>query len=259
MSAAQAVLSNRLLHAPPEVSRPVQGWKVWLMDWVDSVLFRLPFVSEFVNQGMSKNFGILAGWHLVSRIDVEGDYLEFGVFRGQTFRNAMWAAKKTFATSPMKAFRGRFFAFDSFEGLPDTECMKEKTNIYRPGEFSASRQTFETTIAKTRNLFPVEVTEGWFDKTLTPETAASLKIEKIAFANVDCDLYESTVPVLKFITPYLQTGTVIYFDDWYSIKGCMNSGEPRACREWLEANPHIKLVEYRNVGVTGKMFVVNIL
>ena len=79
-----------------------------------------------------------------------------------------------------------------------------------------------------------------------------------SFVNVDCDLYESTVPVLEFITPLLQTGTIVYFDDWFSYRGSMAHGEARAAREWLTRHPDIQLVEYRNVGITGKMFVTNV-
>jgi O-methyltransferase len=45
---------------------------------------------------------------------------------------------------------------------------------------------------------------------------------------VDCDLYESTVPVLDFITEYIQDGTVIIFDDWYSFRADPDRGEQKA-------------------------------
>ena len=38
----------------------------------------------------------------------------------------------------------------------------------------------------------------------------------------------------------------------------MRLGEAGACAEWLAANPDIKLIDYGNVGVMGKMFIVNL-
>lgn len=238
--------------------RAVHGWKRVAINLVDSLLLRVPYVSELFNQGASKNMGLLAAFHLLSRIELEGDYLEFGVFRGETFRNAIRAAQQGFWTTRAGGFPGRFFAFDSFQGLPHVASMGDGVNLYAPGEFAASRATFEKTLGGLLGRFPIEMVSGWFDETLTAETAARLGLTRAAFVNIDCDLYESTVPVLQFVTPLLQTGTILYFDDWFSYRGSMDGGEPRAAREWLAGTPAIRLVEYRNVGITGKMFVVNV-
>jgi hypothetical protein len=238
--------------------RSVHGWKRHAVNLFDNLLLRVPFVSELFNQGLSKNMGLLAGFHLLSRIEIEGDYLEFGVFRGETFRNAMRAARQAFRAAKQGRFRGRFIAFDSFQGLPQVASMGDGVNLYAAGEFSASRARFEKTLGRLRDRFPIEIVPGWFDETLTRPTAERLGLRKAAFVNIDCDLYESTVPVLDFVTPLLQTGTMLYFDDWFSYRGSMDDGEPRAAREWLARNPSIRLVDYRNVGITGKMFVVNV-
>ena len=59
-------------------------------------------------------------------------------------------------------------------------------------------------------------------------------IENLIFVNIDVDLYKSAVTVLEFITPLLQKGTIIYFDDW-----CGNSdeicGERLAFKQWTES------------------------
>jgi hypothetical protein len=233
-------------------------WKDHAIGIVDGLLLRVPYLSELFNQGLSKTMGLLAGFHLLSRIEVEGDYLEFGVFRGETFRNAIRAARQGFRATKQGRFPGRFLAFDSFEGLPHTASMGDGVNPYARAEFAASRADFERTLGDLARRHPVEVVAGWFDETLTAATAERLRLGKAAFVNVDCDLYESTVPVLRFVTPLLQTGTILYFDDWFSYRGSMDHGEARAVREWLERHPEIRLVDYRNVGVTGKMFVVNL-
>ena len=67
---------------------------------------------------------------------------------------------------------------------------------------------------------------------------------KAAVIYVDCDLYKSTVPVLKFIVPFLQRGTIIVFDDWNCFYGDPELGERKAWSEFLSANPHLKFEEF---------------
>jgi len=236
----------------------VRGWKRHAAKLFDRLVLQLPFATELVNQGVSKNLAMLAAFHLLSRIELEGDYLEFGVFRGETFRNAIRAARQGFRATKEGRFLGRFFAFDSFQGLPPVPSMNARTNVYAAGEFAAPRASFERTVASVRRHAVIDVVPGWFADTLNAETACRLRLEKAAFVNVDCDLYESTVTVLEFVTPLLQTGTVLYFDDWFSQRGSMNHGEALAAAEWLARNPQIRLVDYRNAGITGKMFLVNV-
>ena len=64
------------------------------------------------------------------------------------------------------------------------------------------------------------------------------------------------MPVLKFITPYLERGSVIVFDDWHAFRNNPNYGEQRACREWLKQNPKIKLAELFTYGYGGIVFTV---
>jgi len=200
----------------------------------------------------------MAAWHLISRAGIEGDYLEFGVYRGDTFRNSMVSARNCFRATTAGTYGGRFFAFDSFEGLPTVEKGTTESDVYEAGEFCASIATFRRTIGSVIRWFPVHIIEGWFDISLTDAVMKQFEMTKAAFVNIDCDLYESTIPVLNFITPIIQTGTVLYFDDWFSIKGSEAEGEAKACAEWLKRNPHLSLVHYRNVGITGKMFLVQV-
>ena len=75
---------------------------------------------------------------------------------------------------------------------------------------------------------------------------------------IDCDLYESTVPVLEFLTDLVGQGTILIFHDWFRFRASPNCGEQRACREWLERNPHLELVEFWREGPQTVSFVVNL-
>lgn len=184
---------------------------------------------------------------------IPGDYLEFGVFRGALFIHAYkWLAPQ------FKSMR--FIAFDSFEGLPEPQGidnLNHYSSNYHPHEFACSKEQFLKNLKKTKiNLRRIKIIKGWFNETLTAKQAKTYGIKRIAAVWIDCDLYESTVPVLKFITPYITCGTVIVFDDWHSFRNDPNRGEQRACRQWLKRNPKIKLAELFTFGYGGIAFTV---
>lgn len=94
------------------------------------------------------------------------------------------------------------------------------------------------------DLDDVVVVEGLYNTTCAPGTKRKYGLEKASIVMIDCDLYQTTVPVLNFLTDIVQQGTILIFDDWFRFKGSPASGEQRACREWLERNPHIELIEF---------------
>jgi O-methyltransferase len=181
----------------------------------------------------------------VQQEGIKGDYAEFGVWQGRLF-TAAWEAIQRYGLTQVS-----MHAYDSFEGLPPAKGVDED-GPFRAGQFRSDRDRFD---AETRKI-PADrltVTEGLFDASL-PQAEK----HRIAVAWVDCDLYESTVPVLDFLTTQLQDGSVLVFDDWFCFHGRPDRGEHRACREWLDANPEISLVPYRDFHWAGRSFLVNI-
>jgi len=185
---------------------------------------------------------------------IEGDYLEFGVFQGQLFSTAYHIAQSEGLSSM------RFHAFDSFEGLPEVKGIDTQGfQHFETGEFSSSEQVFLKTL-KTNNidLAKTTVSKGFFSDTLSHNLQKELQLHKAAIVYVDCDLYESTVPVLDFVRPLIGTGTIIMFDDWYCFRADPNLGEQRAFTEWLECNPALSSQEYRKYGWHGNSFVLSL-
>lgn len=187
--------------------------------------------------------------------ELPGDYAEFGVFQGTTFG---YVAKIFGRLFPQM----RFLAFDSFEGLPAPQGIDQSDDGFASGfyegQFACTEEAFQENVFKASSLPPGRLltTKGWFDSSLTPETATRLQLKKLAAVWIDCDYYESTVPILTFITPFLSVGTVILFDDWRCYRNLSTHGEQRACREWLEANPQIELNEFISFGFHGMSFTV---
>jgi O-methyltransferase len=184
---------------------------------------------------------------------IDGDYCEFGVAYGHTFINAYDLFSRH---SPLM----RFHAFDSFAGLPRPQGVDAQgayTGAFHEGQFACSLEAF------TGRLHSVQIEEqrvtahqGWFDRTLAAGQPAD-EIAAVAVAWVDCDLYESTVPVLNFLASRLKPGSVVVFDDWGCYRNQPDSGEQRACREWLDANPQLRLDPLFSYGWTGRVFTVS--
>lgn len=197
---------------------------------------------------------------------VEGDYLEFGAYTGRSLAEAyrsIWEARgdvrRFIGTAELESWyqkRPRFIAFDSFSGLPPGPF--ERHADYHEGAYSCSEDVFLENIKNYGvDLKDVVTVPGFYDQTLNAETKQRLGIERASAIMIDCDLYESTVPVMEFITDLVRQGTIIIFDDWYRYEGRPDKGEQRACREWLEKNPQIELVKYWQQGPQAVAFMVN--
>ncbi|AMK75095.1 MULTISPECIES: TylF/MycF/NovP-related O-methyltransferase [Methylomonas] len=199
-------------------------------------------------------------WDVVDKLadylvgtQLQGDYLEFGVFEGKTFSYAFKIMARLFPDM-------KFVALDSFEGLPEPKGIDAKNNYtsgFYKGQFACDIDTFESNLrANGLDMSRVSMIKGWFDSSLSPNGHAYHNISKVAAAWVDCDLYESTVPVLAFLTNRLSVGSVLLFDDWRCYRNLPDFGQQRACREWLAVNPQITLNEFVDFGFHGQSFTV---
>jgi O-methyltransferase len=196
--------------------------------------------------------------HIATRLDrtrsdkagtLVGDYAEFGVFEGRTFTHAFHRA------APLMPWM-RFLAFDSFDGLPEPRGVDAQSEFWK-GQFACTKERFlENIRAAGVDTTRVRVAGGWFDQTLTDELIQREKLECVAIAYIDCDLYESAVPVLAFLTKLVRQGSILLIDDWYHFRGDPTRGLQRAVHEWLEANPTITLAPWYDFSHHGKAFLV---
>jgi len=189
----------------------------------------------------------LRSWRLPA-----GDYLEFGLHRGLSFLHAVRYARRYELESM------RFYGFDSFEGLPDAINEAEgKYDHFHEGQYACSESEFRSILEEAKvDTSRITLVPGFYDQVLTSELKQKLSIERAAVVWIDCDLYESTVPVLEFITDCVTTGTFLAFDDWFSFGADPNAGEMRAVEEWLNRHPEINLVEYHKFHTAGISFLV---
>jgi len=188
----------------------------------------------------------------VSFNKVKGDYLEFGVFEGDNFIKAILFSRNKDLENM------KFFAFDSFEGLPNISGLDKKVEIFSKNQFSCNVNKFRNILQKKKiDLNKIEIIEGWFNKTLNQKLKRKLNIKKASVIFVDVDLYESCVPVMDFITDYIQDGTIIIFDDYFCYKGSNKLGVRKAFEDWLKKNKNITVTPYLQYDWMGKAFILH--
>ena len=178
-----------------------------------------------------------------------GDYLEFGVYRGASFIMASQLAGKYQQESM------RFFAFDSFQGLPDSEG-----EAFQKGEYQCSREMFTKIIKQSgMDADKVKIIEGLYEDSLTDSVKSVYNLDWASIIHIDCDIYTSTKGALQFVEDLIRPGSVIIFDDWHAFddsdrKGIGEMfGEKRAFNEWPLQNRFDELFD----SVHGKVFLMN--
>lgn len=196
-----------------------------------------------------------------------GDYLEFGVWKGNSFvemysqineySNVFYNKEKFISQGIENPYNQmRFHAFDSFEGLPDTANKNNPLQYYK-GNYKGTETYFMNRLQDLGiDTERVTVTKGWFDKTLNEQTAKEIKLHKISIAYIDCDIYEGALTALKFMAKYLQPGTVLIFDDWFRNRGEPTQGVQGAVLDWLSQNKQISLQYYYSCDTRTVLFIV---
>jgi hypothetical protein len=183
--------------------------------------------------------------------EVLGDYHEYGCHRCRSFRMALTEARR------QNLDQMKFFAFDSFCGLPAPSSNPSK-ELWQKGALTTDRETFMRMVVE-HGIYAdkVETVEGYYENTLTEALQRRfLQQERpISMATIDCDLYESAVPVFNFIDPLLQEGAVLYIDDMFAgYKGSPTRGVALAFAEYQRVS-RFKFVEHLSVGWWGKSFI----
>jgi hypothetical protein len=180
-----------------------------------------------------------------------GDYFEFGCHRCRTFRMALTEARRHNLSTI------KFLAFDSFEGLPEpkSDAVNE---IWKSGALATSEVDFMQ-IVQDHGIYIDNVLtfKGFYNQSLTNDLQKELldRNSKAMLVNIDCDLYESAIPVFNFLDPLLQDGTVIYIDDLFTgYKGSPNKGVARAFLEYQEMTQW-KFLPYLHIGWWGRAYI----
>lgn len=171
-------------------------------------------IEKYKNVAVFSRSGNLR--YAVEQVSVEGVYLEFGVFKGESINFiADLISPKT------------IYGFDSFVGLPEDWNLGEKT--YKKGHFSMMGKP-----PKVRTN--VKIVQGFFEDTL--EKWVHENAQDISLLHIDCDIYSGAKCVLELLNKCIVPGTLIVLDelcDWRGSGqyGGWAEGEWKALNEWL--------------------------
>ena len=203
----------------------------FLQDILSFLICLPPFALEH-------NFGkylILRKAHYLTCIDnVQGDYLEFGVFTGSSFAHSVRAYSRLKNLDKRKK-KMRFFGFDSFQGFGEID-EKTKHSFFQDSNFVWSSKRVVKRASKLTTKYGVrtEIVEGFFEETL--DSPSSYNLEKAAIVFLDADLYEATRIALNFSLKLIQEGTIIIIDEYFYFKGKTEFSPFAAFKEWCEHN-----------------------
>src|SRR5258708_7334491 len=170
-------------------------------------------------------------FRLSAAAPVDGAIVEFGVYRGSgTLTMARLARRHLGAVPPI-------FCFDSFAGMPPTDVPLVRELAVEWGTGTFNDTSLEAVQARLEQAgVKATLVKGVFS-TLKP--LAEYGVGKVRVAHIDADIYEGYRDALRLLTPHVNVGTVIMFDESippsdHRYQGVRVHGK-RAVEEWEQA------------------------
>ena len=209
-------------------------------------------ISPVLIHNLGKYFTIKKAFYLISLEELDGDYLEFGVFTGSSFVCALNCSKKLKNSSTIN-----FYGFDSFEGFGELD-KHDQHPFYKDLNFKTNYENVLKRVKKSAGSRKdnVHLVKGFFNQTLNagPEF---IGIKKASIILIDNDTYSAAQDCFTFLSSIIQESTIIILDDAFSYKGSKQKGVYGALNSWLTTNPNIKLRKISNYGMGGEVYIVS--
>ena len=135
------------------------------------------------------------------KLNVSGDYLEVGVWRG----GLSALVGMTFARHSQLS-RTLYLA-DTYEGMPKT--VKED-NFYKGGELADTSVEIVTSLFQSCDLTNQKVLKGYFPD----DTAILIGGNHFAYVHIDVDIFESAKKSFDYVWPKMSINGMVVFDDY---------------------------------------------
>lgn len=193
------------------------------------LLAKYPLISDQVSKDQ---LAVILGELEKLLPSLDGSVVEFGCYIGTT---SLFVRRLLDAHDDHREFH----AYDSFDGLPPKTTADESRagEQFQAGELTVSKKQFLQEFKKA-GLHPPVVHKGWF-KDLTEADVP----DKIAFAFLDGDFYESIRDSIRLVRPRLQQGGVIIVDDY------AREALPGAAKAVQEHFPASRIQTSHNLGI----------
>ncbi len=205
-----------------------------LPDFSKAFEYENNFYLSCDNTRLSK---ILAHYELFKMTrDLPGAIVECGVFKGASF--VRFAGFRNLFGNP---FSHKLIGFDTFGKFPETNYKEDKK--YRKklveigGEQSISKEQLLEVLKNKGVDKNIELVEGDAVKTI-PKYFKKNPHLKISLLNLDTDIYEPAVVILKYFWPRIVKGGVLILDDYGVFPG-----ETKAADEYFK-NRNVKIMKF---------------
>ena len=133
---------------------------------------------------------------------LQGDYVEFGVYRGEM----MYAAARI-----LSPHIRRYIGLDTFTGLPQPGQGDAQAFVFEsPGFMSAPKETTEAIMSG----YDTRLIEGDFREPVVLGEFESA-VGEISVAAIDCNWPSSVEAAMMMCHPHLRCGSIVYLDDYF--------------------------------------------
>jgi len=148
--------------------------------------------------------------------NIEGEVVEMGVYDGGT---AMLMSLLT---------TKKVYLYDSFKGFPAEDTVGKESSAFVPFKFAIEKDTVLKKYLKYDIKKPIIVSSYFSELTHNDFP------EKIAFAHLDSDIYQSMYDSLNLVYPLISKGGFILIDDYLSTRW---EGTTKAVSDFLLDKP----------------------
>ena len=181
--------------------------------------------------------------NIIQALDItrplDGDYVEIGVFRGDS------AIVATKYMERMNDKRQAYF-IDIFEGFTNVASIESKDAFW----FDSHQ---DTSFKGVKNLLLEYPTANVIKSDIITDNLPK-EITRISCCNIDVDLYEAVVAALEKVAPLVQTGGIIILEDQGHTP--LLAGALMATFEFLESEMAKRFVPVHML--SGQMFLIKI-
>ena len=157
----------------------------------------IAYINPAVTHNLEKYYAIKKVFYLSTIEDINGDYVEFGVFEGSSFSHSIrcYLNLKEYMP-PNKDNEIKFYGFDSFDGFGKLN-EEDFHPFYADEQFKTSISQVNNRIKKCAEGTEFKLIPGFFDKTLSVKpNFYGIRSARIIF--IDTDTFSSSLQALEF-------------------------------------------------------------
>jgi len=172
-------------------------------------------VKDYTQTNPERLYAVYQATHYVTQYDIEGSFVECGVWRGGS---SMMFAKTAIRLGSTDR---NMFLYDTYEGMsqPTEKDVSidsvAASAIWTPDLCFASLEEVQANIRKTG--YPEDKVQ--YIRGKVEETIPTTVPDRIAILRLDTDWYESTYHELQHLYPLLSPGGVLIIDDYGFWRG----------------------------------------